>query len=100
MLLLFLLHYLWVIYSDVAFEEASVEASQKLAARVAAVRAGNWRGVKKNQKARRPWFKLTRDRARRHGVVLEESHRRRPGFFRPPVDYVIVIVLCYVSASA
>jgi ABC-2 type transport system permease protein len=58
-LLIFLLHYLWVIYSDVAFEEASVEASQKLAVRVAAVRAGNWRGVKKNQKARRPWFRLS-----------------------------------------
>ncbi|MGA3284174.1 MAG: putative ABC exporter domain-containing protein [Verrucomicrobiota bacterium] len=57
-LLLFLLHYLWVIYSDVAFEEASVEASQKLAARLAAVRAGNWQGAKKNQKAKRPWFKL------------------------------------------
>ena len=49
----FLLHYLWVIYSDVAFEEASVEASQKLAARVAAVRAGNWAAAGKNQKARR-----------------------------------------------
>ena len=58
-LLIFLLHYLWVVYSDVAFEEASVEASQKLAARIAAVRAGNWQGVKKNQKARRPWFNLT-----------------------------------------
>jgi ABC-2 type transport system permease protein len=57
-LLLFLLHYLWVIYSDVAFEEASVEASQKLAVRIAAVRAGNWQGAKKHQKARRPWFKL------------------------------------------
>ena len=57
-LLLFLLHYLWVICSDVAFEEASVEASQKLAVRIAAVRAGNWQGAKKNQKARRPWFKL------------------------------------------
>ena len=57
-LLLFLLHYLWVIYSDVAFEEASVEASQKLAVRIAAVRAGNWQGAKKNQKAKRPWFKL------------------------------------------
>ena len=57
-LLLFLLHYLWVIYSDVAFEEASVEASQKLAVRIAAVRSGNWPGAKKNQKARRPWFKL------------------------------------------
>jgi hypothetical protein len=57
-LLLFLLHYLWVIYSDVAFEEASVEASQKLAVRIAAVRAGNWQGAKKNQKAKRPWFRL------------------------------------------
>jgi hypothetical protein len=57
-LLLFLLHYVWVVYSDVAFEEASVEASQKLATRIAAVRAGNWQGAKKNQKAKRPWFKL------------------------------------------
>ena len=57
-LLLLVLHYLWVIYSDVAFEEASVEASQKLAVRVAAMRAGNWQGAKKKQKARRPWFKL------------------------------------------
>lgn len=57
-LLLFLLHYLWVTYSDVAFEEASVEASQKQAARIAAVRAGNWQGAKKNQKAKRPWFNL------------------------------------------
>ncbi|MDE3068904.1 MAG: hypothetical protein KGJ60_15330 [Verrucomicrobiota bacterium] len=57
-LLLFLLHYLWVIYSDVAFEEASLDASQKLAARIAAARAGNWPQAKANQKARRPWFKL------------------------------------------
>ncbi len=57
-LLLFLLHYLWVVFSDVAFEEASVEASQKLAARVAAVRAGNWQAAKKNQKAKRAWFQL------------------------------------------
>jgi hypothetical protein len=58
-LLIFLLHYLWVIYSDVAFEEASVAASQKLAARIAAARAGNWQGAGKNQKAKRPWFNLT-----------------------------------------
>ncbi len=58
-LLLFVLHYLWVILSDVAFEEASVEASQKLATRVAAIRSGNWAAARKNQKARRAWFKLT-----------------------------------------
>lgn len=36
-------HYWWVIRSDVAFEEASVEASRKLSERVAAARAGKLR---------------------------------------------------------
>ena len=57
-LVLLALHYLWVIYSDVAFEEASVEASQKLAARAAAMRAGNWQAANKKQKVRQPWFRL------------------------------------------
>ncbi len=57
-LLIFLLHYLWVIYSNVAFEEASVEASQKLATRLAAARAGNWQAAGRKQKARRAWFHL------------------------------------------
>jgi len=59
--LIFLLHYLWVIGSDVSFEEASLAASQKLAARVAAYRAGNWQGAsaQKKQKPRRPWFQLS-----------------------------------------
>lgn len=34
-------HYLWVIRADVAFEEASIEASRKLAATIAAARSGN-----------------------------------------------------------
>jgi hypothetical protein len=34
-------------------------ASQKLAARVAAVRSGNWAGAKTNQKAKRAWFNLS-----------------------------------------
>jgi hypothetical protein len=57
-LLLLVLHYLWVIFSDVAFEEASVEASQKLATRMAAARAGNWQAAQKAPKARRGWFRL------------------------------------------
>ena len=56
-LLLLLLHYLWVIFSDVAFEEASLAASQKAAARVTAMRTGNW-AAGRNQKVRRAWFKL------------------------------------------
>jgi len=58
-LLIFALHYLWVTGSDVAFEEASIEASQKLATRVAAIRAGNWQATGKIQKPKRAWFKLT-----------------------------------------
>ena len=58
-LLLLVLHYIWVTGSDVAFEEASLEASQKLATRIAAVRAGNWQAGGKNQKPKRAWFKLT-----------------------------------------
>jgi hypothetical protein len=57
-LLIFALHYMWVAGSDVAFEEASLEASQKLAVRVAAMRAGNWQAAGKNQKAKRAWFRL------------------------------------------
>jgi len=52
------LHYIWVVRSDVAFEEASLEASRKLAERVAAIRSGNWQAARKNQKAVRSPFQL------------------------------------------
>ena len=58
-LLLLAVHYWWVMRSDVAFEEASLEASQKLAERVAHVRAGKsaaTAGLK--LKGRRPPFNL------------------------------------------
>ena len=57
--LLLAVHYWWVVRSDVAFEEASVEASQKLAERVAHIRAGksaHTAGLK--LKGRRPPFNL------------------------------------------
>jgi len=57
-LLIFVLHYLWVVFSDVAFEEASLEASQRHAARVAAIRSGNWQAAHQDHKVRREWFKL------------------------------------------
>ncbi|HSU56697.1 MAG TPA: putative ABC exporter domain-containing protein, partial [Candidatus Dormibacteraeota bacterium] len=57
-LLLMALHYWWVIRADVAFEEASVDASKRLAERVAALRAGNFRGRKTTFKRKRPPFEL------------------------------------------
>jgi ABC-2 type transport system permease protein len=56
--LLMALHYVWVIRSDVAFEEASVEASQKMAEKIAAARAGKFGTAGKKLKSKRPPFRL------------------------------------------
>lgn len=57
-LLLLALHYIWVIRSNVAFEEASVEKSKQLAEKVAAVRSGNWQSAQQTRKKRRAPFVL------------------------------------------
>ncbi len=57
-LLLLALHYWWVIASNVAFEEASLEASKRLADKIAAARAGNWRNGNRQFKKRRGAFIL------------------------------------------
>lgn len=51
-------HYAWVIRSNVAFEEASVETSRRLAERIAAARAGNLRKPSRKLKVKRPPFTL------------------------------------------
>jgi ABC-2 type transport system permease protein len=57
-LLLLLAHYIWVAGSDVAFEEASVEASRKMAERVAAVRSGKRHPFGSSIKRKRSPFRL------------------------------------------
>jgi ABC-2 type transport system permease protein len=58
-LLLMALHYIWVVRANVSFEEASVDASKRVAERVAAIRASRSPGgmVKPKKKKRAP-FKL------------------------------------------
>jgi ABC-2 type transport system permease protein len=51
-------HYWWVARGDVAFEEASVDASRRLAQRIAAVRSGNYQARTPPTKAKRPPFLL------------------------------------------
>lgn len=51
-------HYWWVIRSDVAFEEASVEASRALAEKMAAARSGNWQQASGKVKPAKPPFDL------------------------------------------
>ena len=62
-------HYLWVLRSNVAFEEASVDASRKLAEKVAAVRSGNWQGANQALKGRRAPFVLRPNGAAAVGLL-------------------------------
>jgi ABC-2 type transport system permease protein len=57
-LLLMALHYWWVIRSNVAFEEASIEHSRKMADRIANMRANNWQPGAKAKKPKRAPFAL------------------------------------------
>jgi ABC-2 type transport system permease protein len=59
-LVIFGVHYWWVMSANVAFEEASIELSRKNAEKVAAMRAGQW-GVQKPTKAKRSPFNLGTD---------------------------------------
>ena len=52
------LHYWWVARADVAFEEASVEASRRTAQKIAALRSGNLHAANPRAKGRRPPFVL------------------------------------------
>ncbi|MEO6873714.1 MAG: putative ABC exporter domain-containing protein [Opitutaceae bacterium] len=57
-LVVFAIHVWWVLRSEVSFEDASIAKSEKRAARVAAVREGNWRAASGTRKAHKPAFTL------------------------------------------
>lgn len=54
-LLLLALHYFWVVRTNVAFEEASVTASEKVAAQVSAIRAGKAASLRPMKPKRDPF---------------------------------------------
>lgn len=56
--LILALHYAWVIFSNVAFAEASMARSRQMAERIAAVRAGHWQGAPKAKRKKKPPFPL------------------------------------------
>ncbi len=57
-LLVLAAHYVWVIRSEVAFEEASIELARRRAERIDARRAGRWRGLRRPARRRREPFAL------------------------------------------
>jgi hypothetical protein len=56
--LLMALHYWWIVRCDVAFEEASLDYSRKIADRMNAMRANNWQQISKPTKAKKAPFTL------------------------------------------
>lgn len=52
-LVIFAVHYWWVMSANVAFEEASIELSRKTAEKIASMRAGQW-GVRKPTRPNAP----------------------------------------------
>ena len=56
-LIILVAHYIWVMYIQVSFEEASIARAEKRAARLQAARRGDWRGHAA-RKAQRPPFEL------------------------------------------
>ena len=58
-LLVLAAHYVWVIRSEVSFEEASIDLARRRAERIAAVRAGGgWRGLNRPSRRRSEPFTL------------------------------------------
>lgn len=83
-LAVFVAHYFWVVRTEVAFEEASIARAEKHAARLRAVRQGDWRGPASARKARRPAFTL-RPVGRPEVAFLWKNLLATSGFFRPKV---------------
>ena len=57
-LLVLVMHYVWVVRADVAFEEASLAASQRHVARSVAIREGRWQHARPARRRRDP-FRLS-----------------------------------------
>ncbi len=102
--LLFLgLHYLWVARSDVAFEEASVEASRKVAEKVAAIRAGKQHPLSGLKKRKRSPFNLQPTGSPAVAFLWKNLISARSGFtlrFWLLLIWIAVVVGWSAAASA
>lgn len=81
-LLLLAAHYVWVVHTEVSFEEASIARAEKRAARRRAIQQGDWRGNVSVAKARKPAFALGPS-GRPELAFLWKNLLATGGFFRP-----------------
>jgi hypothetical protein len=94
-LLLLVIHFFWVVHTEVSFEEASIARAEKRAARHRAGREGDWRGNVGINKARTPAFTL-HGSGRPELAFLWKNLLATGGLFRP----VPILALAAVLGSA
>lgn len=90
-------HYVWVIRSNVAFEEASVEASRRLSEKIAAIRSGNLRVSNQKLKGRRAPF-LLRPLGPQPVALLWKNLIGAGSGFTPRLWIVLTATLIFVCA--
>jgi hypothetical protein len=98
-LLIYVVHYAWVSRSEVAFEEASIAKAQKRAARMSAMREGNWRFGKAERKARRAPFVLSKV-ARPELAFLWKNLLSAAGYLRPSTALIAAAIIVVASSLA
>jgi hypothetical protein len=91
-LILLAAHYLWVVHTEVSFEEASIARAQKRAARRRAVQHGDWRGNAGQVKARAPAFALAGS-GRPELAFLWKNLLATSALFRPAPMLLLAVAL-------
>jgi len=96
-LLVLAIHYFWVLQSEVSFEEASISRAEKRAARVRAIRQGDWRNQGQTLKPQRPPFNLA-STGRPELAFLWKNLLATSALFRPVSLLVIALVVFAVGS--
>jgi ABC-2 type transport system permease protein len=91
-LILLAIHYFWVVYTEVAFEEASIARAEKRAARRRSSQQGDWRGDVAVAKARTPAFALG-SVGRPELAFLWKNLLATSTFFRPRPILILTAIL-------
>ena len=98
-LILYAAHYVWVLRSEVSFEEASIAKAQKHAARLSAMRAGNWRFGRTERKARAAPFTLSKT-ARPELAFLWKNLLSAASYLQPRTALIAAAIIVVGSSLA
>ena len=91
-LLVLVMHYFWVLHSEVSFEEASIARAEKRAARKSAVQQGDWRAQATARKAQREPFRLT-SVGRPELAFLWKNLLSTSALFRPRIALIAAVAI-------